>query len=338
MLSPIDNHPSTCAKCCIVREEHSLLTGADRVSAAWYAFPQNGGVMAVYTTGGLSSNDLDHPRELEREAPCRAYLFGYLRIYRGDQRLTLETSRKKGLHILLWFLLNPGKPCSADQFVETLWPEAEPGKAISGFDVNMHALKRLLEPELGPREQSSFIQHHANRVYTFESANMWWTDVADLELLYQRGHACDNIGDIARARFYYRRVSEYVSQGPLLDGESSPWLERYRHRYTLMCSQALTRLMQIDIDCGADEDLLESAYQMLRLDRYNQLANRVIIEASLRNGNPSRARRRLEAYCDAVERDLGVEPPKDFDELRRQLVGTRVPRNRTLRPANLQMR
>lgn len=290
-------------------------------------------MIAVY---GPYENDSGHPREFEREARHRAYLFGHLRIYQGEHRLTLETSRRKGLHILLWFLLNPGKPCSADQFVDTLWPEAEPGKAIRGFDVSMHALKRLLEPELGPRERSSFIQHHANRVYTFESADQWWTDVADLELLYGRGHAYDIAGKLARARFYYRRVSDYVSQGPLLEEEPSPWLERYRRRYDLMCSQALTRLMQIDSelvdhdpDCGADEELLEAAYQMLRLDRYNQSATRAIIESSLRSGDRGRAQRRLEAYCDAVRRDLGVQPPKEFVELRRQLLGARVPRGGT---------
>ncbi|MCX4884626.1 MULTISPECIES: BTAD domain-containing putative transcriptional regulator [unclassified Streptomyces] len=279
---------------------------------------------AVHAVEDLIKNDVDHPRELEREAPYRAYLFGYLRMYRGDHRVTLESSRKKGLHILLWFLLNPGKPCSADQFVDTLWPETEPDKAIRGFDVNMHVLKRLLEPELGPRERSSFIQHHANRVYTFESADLWWTDVADLELLFRRGHAYDIAGDVARALFYYRRVSGYVSQGPLLDGESSSWLERYRHKYALMCSQALTRLMQIDIDSGTDEELLETAYQMLRLERYNQLATKVIIEVSLRQGNRRRAARRLEAFCEVVQRDLGMRLPKEFVELRHQLLGTPI--------------
>ncbi|RJQ75667.1 hypothetical protein D5S17_19825 [Pseudonocardiaceae bacterium YIM PH 21723] len=270
-------------------------------------------------------NGLNHPRELENEAPCRAYLFGHMRIYLGDHRVALETSRRKALHILLWFLLNPGRPCLADQIVDMLWPEAEPDKAIRGFDVNMHALKRLLQPELGPRERSSFIRRHANRVYTFESAETWWTDVADLELLYRRGHTFDIAGDAARARFYYRRVSDYVSHGPLLDQESIPWLERYRRRYDLMCSQALSRLMQINLDHGLDEDLLESAYQMLRLDRHNQLATRVIIDVSLRNGNHSRARRRLEAFYDAVQRDLGVTPPKEFEELRSRLFATHIP-------------
>ncbi|GAB3432881.1 AfsR/SARP family transcriptional regulator [Flindersiella endophytica] len=271
----------------------------------------------------MGDSTVDHPRELEREATCRVYLFGHLRMYRGDQRVQLEASRRKGLHILLWFLLNPGKPCSADQFVDTLWPEADPDKAISRFDVNMHALKRLLEPELGPREESSFIRRHANRVYTFEPVDQWWTDVADLELLYQRGHECEMAGDVDRARFYYRRVSGYVSQGPLVDGESSPWLEPYRHRYALLCSQALARLMRLDADSGDDEELLESAYQMLHVDRCNQLATRVIVETSLRNGNQCRAKRRLQAFCDAVQRDLGVPPPAEFVELRRQLHGKR---------------
>lgn len=265
-------------------------------------------------------NDLEHPRELERHASHRAYLFGYLRMYRGDHRVELEAGRRKGLHILLWFLLNPGKPCSADQFVDMLWPDAEPDKAISLFDVNMHALKRLLEPELGARQRSSFITHHTNRVYSFESTQQWWTDVVDLELLYRRGHASDIAGDHTRARFYYRRVAGYVSQGLLLDGENGPWLERYRHKYKLMCTQALTRLMQIDAACDADEELLEAAYLMLRLDAYNQMAIKAIIDSSLRSGNRGKAARRLQAFCEAVQRDLGVPPPSEFVELRHRLA------------------
>jgi DNA-binding SARP family transcriptional activator len=274
-----------------------------------------------------------HPRELERDAAFRAYLFGYPRMFRGEQRLPLWECRKKGLQILLWFLLNPGKPCSVDQFVDTLWPGTDPDKAVSGFDVNMHALRRLLEPELGRREESSFIRRHANRVYTFERADQWWTDVGDLELLYQRGSECDLAGDVDRARYYYRRVSAYVSLGPLVDCESSPWLEPYRHRYALLFAQALTRLMQIDRNLDHDEELLESAYQMLRVDRCNQMATRVIIETSLRKGNRRRAERRLRAFCDAVQRDLGLPPPNEFVELWRQLVGKHHPSARHTRTA-----
>ncbi|MGH3169822.1 MAG: bacterial transcriptional activator domain-containing protein [Trebonia sp.] len=119
--------------------------------------------------------------------------------------------------------------------------------------------------------------------------------------------------------------ARYVSQGPLLDGESLPWLESYRHKYKLMCSQALTRMMQLDIDCGTCEDLLESAYQTLRLDPYNQLATRVIVGAFVRNGNYSRAERRLKAFCGAVQHDLGMRPPKEFVELRHRLLARTTP-------------
>lgn len=264
--------------------------------------------------------DGDHPRELEGDARCRAYLFGYLRIFRDNHQLALGACRKKGQHILLWFLLNPGKPCSADQFIDMLWPETERENALSRFDVNLHALKRLLEPELGPRGRSSFIQRHTNRVYSFERADLWWTDVADLELLYQRGYACEIAGDLARARFYYRRVSGYVSQGRLIEGESDSWLGHYREKYALLCSQALARLLKIDIGSGTDEELLESAYQSLRLDPHNQLATRVIIEVSLRKGNRFRAIRRLETFCDALWHDVGARPPREFVELRHRLL------------------
>lgn len=114
---------------------------------------------------------------------------GNLRIFRAEKRIEMDSSRKKGLQILLWFLLNPGRPCSAEQFIDMLWPGTNSDKAIGRFDVSMHAVKRLLEPDLAAREESVFIQHHSNRVYSFEGADLWWNDLADLDLLYGRGHA-----------------------------------------------------------------------------------------------------------------------------------------------------
>ncbi len=266
-----------------------------------------------------------HPKELEQDATHRAYLFGHPRMFRSEQRLALEAaSRKKGLEILLWFLLNPGRPCSTDQFIDTMWPETDPDKALCSFHVSMHSLRRMLEPELGPRKESSFIRRHNNRVYTFEPSDQWWTDVADLELHYRRGHECDLAGEEERARFYYWRVSDYVSRGPLLDGETSPWLDSYRRKYELMCSQALGRLMQLLGEGSREEELLESAYQMLRVDRYNQLAARVIIEASLRHGNQHRAERQLKAFCEGVQNELGLPVPREFVDIRRRLRSGRT--------------
>ena len=226
----------------------------------------------------VDSRNLDHPKLVEQRALFRAYLFGTPRLYRGDEELSLETNRKKCIHILSWFLLNPQKPCSADQMVEALWPDVEPAQAMGRFDVNMHALKRILQPDLRPHESSKFVRHHTNRVYSFVFEDSWWSDAADLELLCRRGYAYDSVGDHVRARYYYRRIFTHLSNGPLLGRESEPWLESYRRKYALMCSQALTRLVQLEVIHGVDDEIIEAAYQLLTVEPGNPLASSLILQ------------------------------------------------------------
>lgn len=262
---------------------------------------------------------LSHPRELEHDATYRAYLFGRLRVHRGVERLPLEkVSRRKALEILQWFLLNPGKPCSAEQFVELLWPDGDVDRCLGNFHVAIHALRRLLEPDLSPREDSNFVHRHANKVYSFDGADCWWTDVADLELLHHRGHEHERAGDLGLARFCYRRVAGYVAQGLLAEDDEPTWLEPYRHRYAQLSAQSLTRLMKLDAAVGDDHELVESAYQMLKVDKYNQLAARVIIEAMLSSGDLRRAQTRLRSFCETFQQDLGIPVPDELDELRRR--------------------
>lgn len=236
--------------------------------------------------GGLA-----HPREIETSALYRAYFFGSPRIFRGDDELRLENSRKKCVHILLFFLLNPHRPFSSDELVEALWPDVEPSRAIGRFDVTMHALKRVLQPELRPHESSLFVRHHANRVYSFAAADLWWSDAADLELSCRRGYNFDIAGDHLRARFYYRRLFAHISRGPLLHNETEGWLESHRRRYSLMCSQALMRLLRLDMSHSVDEELIETASYLLAVDPANLHA-----ASLLRNGPPRRQRVGLNSW------------------------------------------
>lgn len=257
-----------------------------------------------------------HPREMEDAAHYRAYLFGPARVYEYGERVPPGwIARKRAWDILVWFLLNPGKPAMAETMAEQLWPDGDPDRMASSFHVSLHALRRALEPGLGCRQASAFIRRHSNKIYSFESGDEWWTDVSDLEQIHRRGHECERAGDVSRARYYYRRVAGYVAQGQLLDGEDAEWLTPYRRKFRQMCQQSLTRLMNLEAQGGAEHDLIETAYLTLKIDRYNQVATKVIIESSLRNGRRPAAAERLDSYCQALVNDLGVPVPTEIAEL-----------------------
>ncbi len=268
----------------------------------------------VRTSAGL------HPREIEWGADFRAYLFGRPQVFmRGSHTAMDAGGRRKAQDILNWFLLHQGIACSAEQFIDMLWPDADPAKALTNFHVTLHALRRVLEPELGPRQESTFIHRHAGKVYAFEAHDRWWTDVDDLELLYQRGHEADLAGMVSRARFYYRRVAGYVGQHSLLEGDRSTWLEPVRRKYAMMCSHSLSRLMELDAEAGDQEELLETAYAILRIDALHEPAVRAVVTSHLSNNKQDRAAHQLETFCRCLRDEVGLRPPHDLVELLDQL-------------------
>ena len=256
------------------------------------------------SSGHLIAGQL-HPRAYEHEAAYRAYLFGPFRLYHGRQRLDEDMlRRKKARLILVWFLLNPGKPGSMEQFIDMFWPDSPPLKAIGNFHVAMHSLRRTLEPRLPTGQQSSFIRRRPNNFYSFEDGEDWWTDTRDLELLFERAYAYDSRGDRRRACFYYRRVANYGVQGLLPGHECGDWLTAHQRRYEQIYAQALTRLMELHMESDESEELLEYAYRLLQFDHQNVVATQVIIDSYLKFGDVRRARHMLKSFLESLPRDL----------------------------------
>lgn len=254
---------------------------------------------------GCSAADQLHPRVYEHEATYRAYLFGPFRLYQGSRRLERNLlKRKKAQLILIWFLLNRGKPGSMEQFIDLFWPDTPPLKAVSGFHVAMHSLRRALEPQLPPGQESSFIRRRPNNFYCFEAGGEWWTDSGDVEMLYERAHGYDSQGDRRRACFYYKKVASYGAQGFLPECEYEGWLEAHQQRYKQIYAQALTRLIEVYMETDEPEELLEYSYQMLQLDHQNVMATQAIIYSYVKFGDIKRAQGRLRSFLESLPQDL----------------------------------
>lgn len=252
----------------------------------------------------------------EHTAAYRAYLFGPTRLYRGAADLTAgQGVRRKAMEILVWFLLNPGRPCSAEELVEELWPDDDPNRTLGSFHVGMHKLRRLLEPGLGSREESKYLRRHSSRVYSFNHHDEWWVDVEDLESLYEWGHQADRRGDAARAKFCFHRIGMHVARGQLLEGSTAPWLEAVRTTNNHISQQALTRLIELEQVTGGPDAVMESAYLALRVDKFNSLAVRVVIESFLARGQRSAAQEMLAAYRSHLHDELGLPVSQEVLEL-----------------------
>jgi DNA-binding SARP family transcriptional activator len=265
--------------------------------------------------------ELVHPREREFSASYRAYFFGQFRLLSQDPQIKEERWRRnKGKSLLKWFLLNPGKLCSADRFIDLFWPDTPLETAFGNLYVTMHYLRHLLEPCLGSREASKFIHHQSNNFYWFEMDETWWTDIIEVQHLFESARELDEYGDDIKASFYYRKVVSYGCLGFLPDDESEEWLLPYRRHYEYIYLQVLVRLIQIYQQRDELEEVLEYAYLALSLDPYCEPAMKAIIDGYFKQGNVGMAIRRLDDFHHLLQRELGVEPSKDMHALRMKIM------------------
>src|ERR1051326_6581778 len=287
------------------------------------------GLLREITVNGVNKTgevlepwDWVHPREREQDAAFRVYLFGSFRVFRGPELVDQRGQRRKKPFLLLkWFLLNPGQPRSMDELIDVAYPDTAPDKAASSFHVAMHSLRRLLEPELCPGEESSYIRRSGTNFYRFEPGAGWWTDTGEVDRLFEQGRASDTRGDARRACFYYGQVAAHPVQRFLEDDSEEPWLAPYRQRYEAMHMEALLRLVQMHRERGEIDESLEYAYRTLMVDPHNELAEITIVEADLARRRPAHARNRLGAFLESLTRDVGAAPSRDLLLLRDRVFG-----------------
>lgn len=261
-----------------------------------------------------------YSRENEHQSTYRGYLFGQFRFLYGKEPVgEVMRRRNKARMLLKWFLLNPGKLCSADEFIDLFWPEVSPETSLGNFHVTMHYLRHMLEPNLNPRQESTFMRRTPNNFYWLEVDESWWTDISDVQELLELAHEYDLLKSEGKAAFYYRKVASYCSLGFLPEDEAESWLLPYRRHYEHIYSQVLMRLIQLYMQRNEFEEVLEYAYQSLQVNPYNEMATQAIVNVHLQQGNVLTAQCRLEAFWNALQHDLGLYPSQEFHDLRERI-------------------
>ena len=264
-----------------------------------------------------------HPREREQQASYRVYSFGQFRLFSNERAIKEPMWRRsKAKTLLKWFVLNPDKLCSADQFIDLFWPDLPLDAAMGNLHVTIHFLRHLLEPTLCSRQESKFVRRQANNFYWFHMDETWWTDTSDVEQFFENAKAYDRREDYSKALYYYRKIVSYCSLGFIPEDESEPWLQPYRQHYSYMYSQVLVRLIQIYQLRNEMEEVLEYAYLALAVNPYCEPAIRAIIDAHLKEGNTSMAIHKLENFHHSLQDNLGMEPSKEMYALRQKIMLT----------------
>lgn len=205
-------------------------------------------------------------------SPLRAHLLGQLRIAVGDREIPDAAWPPRGARtLLLLLLISPRHALPRERVLDLLWPESTPDAATNALYKALHALRRVLEPELRTGRGSAYIATEGDLI-RIKPHDGLWVDATTFESGLARAAARE--ADEKRSLL---RESLEVYGGDLLSNELyADWPVARREALRQARERATLDLAALDLAAGeplapvplldalvADDPTLEPAHQAL---------------------------------------------------------------------------
>jgi DNA-binding SARP family transcriptional activator len=174
----------------------------------------------------------------------RVETLGGFRVWRGDALLPDSDWEGHQPQLLLKALMARGsQPVPLEALMEDLWPEAAPETAKRNLTINLHRLRKALEPTLDKTFGSAYIHLKANLVCLDQE--LCRVDVPEFLSLCRDGDKQDREGDLAGALALYQEAAQRY-QGDFLPEEPYlPWAESRRQELKGRYVEVLERLAEL---------------------------------------------------------------------------------------------
>ena len=256
----------------------------------------------------------------EDPSAVKVSLLGPFRMNIGGQELRPNVPGQ--VQTVLKFMMSQGgHPASKDALLDLLWPESNPTVTSSRLRVLMHTLRRSVSckhlgfGDLLVMSGNNFVLNPKARV---------WVDVDEFEQKWHRGWRLARAGNKVEAMHEYEQAAALYAGDYLEDDPYADWTLLRREALRDAYSTMLTMLSSMSIEAGDYTGAIIWAQKLLSQDNCREDAYRLLMTSHHRLGQQSRSSYWYGMCVRALERELGLEPTQETQELYRSLVGAGV--------------
>ena len=214
------------------------------------------------------------------------------------------TAARRLLELLLCL---PGYQATAQQAARLLWPRHLPRSALNSFNVALHGLRRMLEPDLTAGADSRYVIRQG-RVYRLRLEQIA-CDVDEFTKLVR--HASRPLGDEAAASL---EAAVALYRGDFLAGSSEEFTQEKRTRLRRLMLDTLERLGEWHSEGGRAPQALRAYNRLLELAPHREDVWARVLELHLGAGDEYRALAVLQ-QCEQSLESAGIEPSGLLREL-----------------------
>jgi len=202
--------------------------------------------------------------------------------------------------------------------MEDLWPEASPRLSEKNFKVNLHRLRKTLEPGLDKTLGFSYVTLKASLVSL--DPELCQVDAYQFISLGQQGAKAEQAGDLKGAiALYSQAVALY--EGDFLGEELyHPWVESKREELRQRFLGMLFRLGKLHEDRGALGKATDCYLKIMQTDPLAEAACRRLMQLYAQRGLHNAALRAYEDCRKALKAVLNTEPEEVTTAVYRKIL------------------
>ncbi len=252
--------------------------------------------------------------------PLKIRALGQLEVHAGPHRMTHGGWRSaRALRLFLLLIVHRFRWVPRDVILETLWPEAEPEKAINNLRQTIHVLRRTLEPDLPRTLQSRYIRFH-NEACRLEPGEGHEYDVEAFEATLQQGERYWHAGQRGRARSSLLEALSLYRGDFLAENPYEEFAAAEREHLRDRVLRAIERLLELRAAAREWEELALLSRRALALDPYRECHYRHLMLAHLHLGHRREALAGYHEYEAMMINEMGLPPSERMKSLVEQVI------------------
>ncbi len=235
-------------------------------------------------------------------------LLGELRVERSDgEAVRIPGRRERAL--LAYLALAPDLRENRQKLTSLLWSDTADGMMLDNLRTCLWSLRKAL----GDRDHRLVL---SDREWIGLNRDLLEVDLWTFGDLVSRGASED----------FERAIAIYAGellQGLDLDSEEFlDWLRIERARFSDVAVEALSRLACDRKDAGDTLGALAAGQRILSLEPFHEVAVRELMLLYAASGRRHTALQTYQRFADRLQKELGVAPSADTQEVLRQVAGT----------------
>jgi DNA-binding SARP family transcriptional activator len=234
----------------------------------------------------------------------------------GWQRRTAKTLTKL-------LATTPGHRLHREQVLDILWPGVDPESALNSFGKALHAARHALEPELLPRESSSYLRL-TESIVALDPEHVW----IDLDHFEQLAESAVRERDISA----YEAAIEAYGGDLLPEDRYEDWCAERREYLAELRTRLLLNLAEELARRGSHTAAAGRLREALQHDPTREDVHRRLMAVYASAGSRDQAVRQFHVCRDVLRRELDLTPGDETEGLYEEILARREPDHRVASP------